>query len=109
MLTFGADNSNQPLQFVIIPAIMNNDNQEAYSLAGLNMKSSHRCHLCEIPQGVINTTVCCFTQDRFRESSQVVHLLHCHQQHFISFLKAPRKARVSAEYTNSTNVICVCI
>jgi hypothetical protein len=88
MLTFGADNSNRPLQFVIIPAIMNNDNQEAYSLlAGLNMKSSHRCHLCEIPKGVMNTTVCCFTQ--------VVHLLHCHQQHFISFLKAPRKARVS--------------
>ena len=78
------------------------------SLAGLNMKSSHRCRLCEIPKGVMNTTVyCCFTQDRFRESSQVVHLLHCHQQHFISFLKAPRKARVIAEYTNSKIYIMI--
>jgi hypothetical protein len=98
LFKIGSDNDGQVLKLVVIVAVLNNDNQEAYSLCGLNIKSGKRCRLCEISKNVMNTTVSGFQSDKFRNSSEVLHLLHTHQRHFMEFLTAPRNTRLSRDY-----------
>ena len=99
LLTCGTDKNNPPIAFVIIVSVLNNDNQEAYSLSSLSMKGAHRCRICQVPKLTMNSSICQFSNaDDFRTSSEVVHLLHTNQKNFISFLTAKKNTRINSEY-----------
>jgi hypothetical protein len=95
-----------PIKVVLFVSLLNNDNQEAYSLCGINMRSvSENCRICPINKLVMNSTIVSLRDDIFRNSAETMHLLHQHQSNFIRYLIAPRNSRRNDIYVQEASAL----
>jgi hypothetical protein len=95
-----------PIKIVIIVALLNNDNQEAYHLNSINMRSKkQRCRLCKIDYSIFNTSFISMKNNIFRDSGEIMNLLHQHQIPFLNHLTAEKYSRHDDVYDDQEKTL----
>ena len=83
----------QPKKLVFILSLLINDNQEAYSLCGIPLRSSGQpCRMCCVPKLKLNNSMSLY-EFNFRKTKDIQTKTKNIQQDFINYLKSQKNQR----------------